>query len=142
MTPQELDGCYRLLAAYWPGEWDTERLAVWTIELAALEPAAARNALVEMGRTERWPSVAAFVAIAAANTRKEATANGARFMPGTGWVHLYDPDAREAQQQAAREAQQRTATKHEPISPEQAARFAELRKAMRCDDTSTHDDQQ
>jgi hypothetical protein len=64
MTRDELDGCLRLLAAYWPGEWPADRVAVWVDVIGRYPPNDARQAIRQMAKTERTPTVAAYLTAA------------------------------------------------------------------------------
>lgn len=60
MNVDELEGCLRLLEAYYPGDWPIDRQAVWADVLTDMDAAAARAALKAMATVERWPTIAAF----------------------------------------------------------------------------------
>lgn len=60
MTNDEFLGVAKMLRAYWPGEWDEARYAVWLDAMAHLSGPVAVEAVRRMGAVERFPSVAAF----------------------------------------------------------------------------------
>lgn len=59
MTTDELHTLMRRLMAAYPGEWDIDRIAVWSEVLLPLDPAAALAAVKAMTLTERFPTLAA-----------------------------------------------------------------------------------
>lgn len=87
MEARQLEGCFALLRAYWDRDWNEERLIVWAEAFTEFEVADVRDALVEMGRTEEFPSVAKFRAIArSVRTKRTLAERGMRHIPGTGFV--------------------------------------------------------
>lgn len=90
MNRGELDGCLRLLAGYWPGEWDTDRVAVWADALAAYDAGHAREVIRAMSRIERFPTVAAFMAAARRPrlTERSGEIDEPRADPATAARHL------------------------------------------------------
>lgn len=87
MNETELEGCFKLLRAYWPGEWDEARYMVWAEALQDYPFDVCRNAIVHMGRTERWPSVSTFLEVV---TNTLTCPERGRFIPGTGWAKVHD----------------------------------------------------
>jgi hypothetical protein len=85
MTPTELDTCLRLLEAYWPGEWDEARCLVWAQAFGDGTATAVRDAIVSLGRTAKFPTVAEFLELLGNGVRVR---DGEMFMPGTGWVKM------------------------------------------------------
>lgn len=82
MNRAELEGCFKLLRSYWPGEWDEARYLVWAHAFDGLDSCAVRDAIVAMGNTERYPTVAAF--------REATREQTAFFAPGTGKLRDWD----------------------------------------------------
>lgn len=86
MDGDQLEGCFQLLRAYFPGDWDEARCLVWAEAFQDITFDHCRNALVAMGRTAKYPTVAAFLECRDA---PDADPRG-RFMTGTGWVKPYE----------------------------------------------------
>lgn len=86
MTETDLNLCLGVLRGYYPGEWDDGRNIVWTDALCELERDEALTSIKQMGRTEDFPTVNRFLAIAAKVKANEVRATRGTFLPGTGWV--------------------------------------------------------
>lgn len=89
MDANELQGCFKLLRAYWPGEWDEARYMVWADAFGAAPAERVRDALVELGKTAKFPTVAEFVELLRASAPRSTTF----FAPGTGWMAEIPPRA-------------------------------------------------
>lgn len=87
MTPQELELCFKMLRAYFPGDWTDERYLAWAEAFEGFEYSYVRDAIVAMGRTERFATVAAFLELIGATKPAGVIREAGRtFLPGTGWV--------------------------------------------------------
>jgi hypothetical protein len=87
MNADELQGCLRMLRAYWPSDWDEARQTVWIDALVDLPPEVATAALRELGRSSTYPTVAEFLTLAGVTHDGEVQVVGdAMFVPGTGWL--------------------------------------------------------
>lgn len=82
LTQAELEGCFKLLRSYWPGDWDEARYLVWAHAFDGLDADHVRNSIIAMANTEKFPTVAAF-----RQATREATAF---FAPGTGKLRDWD----------------------------------------------------
>lgn len=80
MTKDELAGCLRALRAYFPGDWDGERLMVWSDVLLEFDHQTAIAAVRDLGRNDRYPTVAALLEHAKA--RRPWTGH----LPGSGFI--------------------------------------------------------
>lgn len=109
MTFEEIDGCFRLLRAYWPGEWDEARHAVWGEAFADLSHNEAQQAIMAMGRNEQFCSVATFLNYVKADIGPDPRGT---FLMGTGWVKEMVRSPRQVG--PAAEARARIAWKSEP----------------------------
>lgn len=93
MERADLDGCFRLLEAYYPGDWSPERVVVWADALRDLDPIAARDAIRRMGQTEKFATVAALLETVNGKQPRygePVTIPGrGTFLPGSGWVRDY-----------------------------------------------------
>lgn len=87
MSEADLNLCLGVLRGYYPGEWDDGRNIVWTDALDDLSRDEALAAIKEMGRTEDYPKVSRFLAIA----KTHRLAERGRFSTGTGWIPLPGP---------------------------------------------------
>lgn len=101
MAEHELEGCFKLLRAYWPGEWDEARYMVWAEAMQDYPFDVCRTAIVQMGRTERFPNVSTFLQVVA--NSKTCPQRG-RFIPGTGWAKVHQSLEAGTQRPAAEEA--------------------------------------
>lgn len=61
MNESELEGCFKLLRAYWPTEWDEARYLVWADAFDGYPAQEVADAIRAMSRSERFPTVAAFM---------------------------------------------------------------------------------
>lgn len=89
LTPAQLEVCLAKLAAYYPGDWGTERAAVWAQELVVIPFDVAMRAIADMARAENFPTVARLLEHAGrapGHTGEVIAVGEARFLPGTGWV--------------------------------------------------------
>lgn len=90
MNQDELEGCFKLLRAYWPGEWDEARYMVWAEAFQDFTFDQTRSALVTLGRESKWAAVSEFLRIAHAAVAEERRRERGTFLPGTGWVKYMD----------------------------------------------------
>lgn len=90
MNQDELEGCFKLLRAYWPGEWDEARYMVWAEAFQDFSFDQTRSALVTLGRESKWAAVSEFLRIAHAAVAEEKRREKGTFLPGTGWVKYMD----------------------------------------------------
>jgi len=62
VNADQLEGCLKLIEAYYPGDWTPERLAVWADQFAGREYQDVTTALKEMAAQSEFASTVAFVA--------------------------------------------------------------------------------
>ena len=86
MTAEEIAGVFKLLAAYYPGDWPEERNLVWAEAFQDLTFLEARTAVVRLGRTSKYASVAEFLECVAEERAEELRRTRGLFMPGAGWI--------------------------------------------------------
>lgn len=87
MIRTEIENCLLTLRNYYPGDWPAERQALWADAFHEADYRTAMAAIRELGQTERWPTVAALVAILEPRRGGGVIHDGDRmFMPGTGWI--------------------------------------------------------
>lgn len=91
MDGDQLEGCLRRLRAYWPGEWDKARNAVWAEAMDDLPFELAEAALIALGRSVDFPTVATFLENVAALKPHDGPG---MFLPGSGWVAPLPPPAK------------------------------------------------
>lgn len=96
LTQEELQGCFKLLRSYWPGDWDEARYLVWAHAFEGLDAGHVRDAIIGMANTERYPTVAAF--------RQATREQTAFFSLGTGPLRDWDDIKGELEQPAERDA--------------------------------------
>lgn len=119
MTQTELEGCFRLLRAYWPGEWDDARYMVWAEAFQNIDYPETRQALIAMGHNENFCSVAKFFTYLRPHNKPDPRG---RFSPGAGWLPEITPTAHT-----------------DPDTATFDARWSELRRALETgsEDTET-----